>query len=174
MRKFFVLAVLGLLVPVVAGLVLGATPASAHAALVGTDPEDGSSLEALPETITFTFNENVGNVNIAVQSPDGAQIDLSDVSAVDNTASATLSDPGQRGKYTASYRVVSADGHPISGTIKFDVTTGETVDQVDIEPVAQGFFDRHTGHIIWGSLAGLAAIALIVWPLRRRDDAHSA
>lgn len=169
MRKFFVAAVLGLLVSV-----LGATPASAHAALVGTDPEDGSSLQTLPDTVTFTFNENVGNVNIAVQSPDGAQVDLSDVAAVDNTASATLADPGQRGEYTASYRVVSADGHPISGTVKFEVTTGETVDQVDIEPVAQGFFDRHTGHIIWGSLAGLAAIALILWPLRRRDDAHSA
>lgn len=174
MRKFFVLAVLGLLVPVVAGLALGASPASAHAALAGTDPEDGSSLQTLPETVTFTFTENVGNVNVAVQSPDGAQMQLSDVVAVDNTASATLTDPGQRGTYTASYRVVSADGHPISGTVTFDVVTGETVDQVETEPVAQGFFDQHTGHIIWGSLAGLAAIALIVWPLRRRDDAHSA
>ncbi len=169
MRKFLVVAVLGLL-----AAVLGASPASAHAALVGTDPEDGASLQSLPESITFTFNENVGNVNIAVQSPDGTEVDLSDVRGVDNTASATLTDPDQRGEYTASYRVVSADGHPISGTVTFTVTTGQTVDQVDVEPVAQGFFDRHTGHIIWGSLAGLAAIALIVWPLRRRDDAHSA
>lgn len=169
MRKFFVVAVLGLLVSL-----LGASPASAHAALVGTDPADGASLPTMPETVTFTFSENVGNVNVAVQSPDGAQLQLSDVAAVDNTASATLTDPGQRGEYTASYRVVSSDGHPISGTVKFEVTTGETVDQVDIEPVAQGFFDRHTGHIVWGSLAGLAAIALIVWPLRRRDDTHSA
>ncbi|MGJ9423427.1 copper resistance CopC family protein [Aeromicrobium sp. CF3.5] len=169
MRKFFVVAVLGLLVSV-----LGASPASAHAALVGTDPEDGASLQALPDSITFTFNENVGNVNVAVQAPDGSPLELSDVAGVDNMATATLADPGQRGEYTASYRVVSADGHPISGTVKFMVLTGEAVDQVDIEPVAQGFFDRHTDHIIWGSLAGLAAIALIVWPLRRRDDAHSA
>ena len=169
MRKFFVVAVLGLLVSL-----LGASPASAHAALVGTDPEEGALLQALPGSVAFTFNENVGNVNIALQAPDGSPLEITDVEAVDNVASATLTDPGQRGEYTASYRVVSADGHPISGTIKFEVMTGTTVEQVDIQPVAQGFFDRHTGHIIWGSLAGLAAIALIMWPLRRRDDSHVA
>lgn len=177
MRRFVHVAALGLLT-IVFGIgpatVMVAGPAAAHAALVGTDPEDGAQLETLPDQVSFTFNEAVGNVNIAVQAPDGTPVQLSDVGAVDSTASATLADPEQQGTYTASYRVVSVDGHPIAGTVTFDVLSGEVVDQVEVAPVSQGFFDRHTGHIIWGTVAGLAAVALIVVPLRRRDDTHDA
>lgn len=177
MRSVFRIVALGLLTVLLGtgpATVMVAGPADAHAALVSTDPEDGARLERLPGQVSFTFNEAVGNVNIAVQAPDGSPVELSDVGAVDTTASATLADPGQRGTYTASYRVVSVDGHPVAGTVTFDVLSGEAVDQVEVEPMSQGFFDRHTGHIIWGTVAGLAAIALIVVPLRRRDDAHDA
>lgn len=170
MRKFAVAAVLGLLT-----LLLGAGPASAHAGLAGTDPEDGARLESLPAAVTFTFTENVGNAFIAVTAPDGSPVETSEVSAVDREISATLTDPDQRGVYSASYRVVSADGHPVAGTVTFTVLTGQEVTQVDLESTRQpGFFDRHLTHILWGSAAGLAAIALIVLPLRSRDDSHDA
>ena len=169
LSRFLTAAVLGLLV-----VLLGAGPASAHAALTGTDPEDGARLQTLPASIEFEFNENVGNVNVAVTAPDGTPVKVSDVKGVDSTASASLADPGQRGTYTASYRVVSADGHPVAGSVKFTVLTGEAVQQVDVETKQQGFFDRHLGHVVWGVLAGLAALALILIPMRRRDDPHDA
>lgn len=169
MRKFVVAAVLGLLT-----LVLGAGPASAHAGLAGTDPEDGARLQAVPASMTFTFTENVGNAFIAVTAPDGSPVETSEVSATDRDVSATLADPGQRGTYSASYRVVSADGHPVAGTVTFTVLTGQEVTQVAVKSTQESFFDRHLGHILWGSLAGLAAIALMVLPLRRRDDPHDA
>lgn len=170
MRKCAVAAVLGLLT-----LVLGAGPASAHAGLAGTDPEDGARLESLPAAVTFTFTENVGNAFIAITAPDGSPVETSEVSALDREISATLTDPDQRGVYSASYRVVSADGHPVAGTITFTVLTGQEVTQVDLESSREpGFFDRHQAHILWGSVAGLAAIALIVLPLRSRDDSHDA
>ncbi len=165
----------GLVLPVVfvtAGL--GSGPASAHAALVGSDPGDGSSLAAAPTSMTFTFNENVAQpAYVAIAAPDGSQVRVTDVRAVDDTVTATLADVGQKGTFSASFRVVSADGHPVTGTLTYDVTVGETVTQVKA-PEQQTFIHRHSSHFIWGILAAVVAIALLLAPLRRRHDADSA
>ena len=155
-------------------LVVGVGPASAHAGLVGSDPDSGSSLTEAPTSISFTFNENVGQpAEVAVVAPDGSQAEVSAIRAVDNVLTATVSDVGQRGTYAASYRVVSADGHPVAGTVTYDVTTGRTVNQVD-PPEEASFIHRHSSHLVWGILAAVVAIALLLAPLRRRHDTDSA
>jgi methionine-rich copper-binding protein CopC len=151
--------------------VLGAGPASAHSARVGTDPEDGATLSTAPASITFTFNENVSRrAQVAIAAPDGTQVDLGKVAAVDNTVTATIPDVDQRGTYSASYRVVSADGHPVTGTITYKVTAGRAVTQVEA-PAQEGFVHRHRSHLFWGVLAAVVAIVLLLAPLRKRDDA---
>lgn len=171
MRSLLVAAVLGLLT-----LVLEVGPASAHAGLSSSDPEDGARLQAVPSTITFRFTENIGTAFLAVTAPDGSTLQTSEPRAVDRSVTADVADPGQRGTYSASYRVVSADGHPVSGTITFTVLTGEEVEQVAAGSTVQsdGFFDRHLGHVLWGAAAAVVAVVLIVLPLRRRDDSHDA
>jgi methionine-rich copper-binding protein CopC len=160
------------LVLVTTAIVLGAGPASAHAALVGTDPEDGSTLATAPSAITFTFNENVSRrAQVAVAAPDGTQVDVGRIRAVDRTVTATVPDVDQRGTYSASYRVISADGHPVTGTVTYDVTAGRTVEQVDA-PTQEGFVHRHRSHFIWGVLAAVVAIVLLLAPLRRREEAE--
>lgn len=149
-------------------------PASAHAALVGSDPADGSTLSAAPPSITFTFNENVAEpAYVAIAAPDGSQVAISDIDAVDDTVTATVADVDQRGTYSASYRVVSADGHPVTGTLTYDVTVGRSVTQVEA-PTNDGFLHRHSSHLFWGILAAAVAIALLLAPLRRRHDADAA
>lgn len=154
---------------------LGLAPAAAHAALVGTDPADGSTLDAAPSRVTFTFNETVGNAAVAVTAPDGSSVDVSDVTAVDREVTATVADVDQRGDYTASYRVVSADGHPVEGTITYSVSAGRAVEQ---KPASEqtagqdGFIHRHRSHIFWGILAVGIAVVLLLEPIRRRDDPH--
>lgn len=155
-------------------LVLGAGPASAHAALVSSDPEDGSSMAAAPRIISLTFNENVATpAYVAVTAPDGSTVSVKGVEAVDRTVTADVADVGQRGRYSASYRVVSSDGHPISGTFTYEVRQGRIVAQVD-GPKSQSFLHRHKSHFIWGTLAAAAAIVLLLSPLRRRNDPESA
>lgn len=120
--------------------------------------------------MTFTFNENIGNpAFVAVRAPDGSKVEVSDVSAVDTKVSATLAATDQKGQYTASYRVVSADGHPVEGTIEWTTTTGETVEQVD-QPEEKSFVHRHRSHFFWGILGAALAIALLLAPLRSRHD----
>ena len=151
-------------------LFVGSGPASAHASLVGSDPEDGAELAAAPSAITFTFSENIGNpAYIAVTAPDGSKVDVGEVRAIDNKVTTTLPEVDQKGRYTASYRVVSADGHPVEGTIHYMTTTGRAVEQV-AAPEEKTFIHRHRAHLFWGILAAAVAIALLLAPLRRRDD----
>lgn len=151
-------------------LVLGAGPVSAHASLSGSDPEDGATLATAPSAVELTFSENVGNGQLVATAPDGTSVDVTGVAASGNRLTGTVADAGQKGRYTLAYRVVSADGHPISGTIDYSVTQGRTVDQVAAAE-SESFLHRHSDHIFWGVLAAAVAVALLLLPLRRHDDA---
>ena len=165
---FKVLATAG--IAVLAILVLGAVPASAHAALVSTDPGDGARLNTAPTKVTLEFNENLASpAFIVITAPDGARVKTGAVEAIDMTVSATVASVDMKGIYSMSYRVVSADGHPVEGSTTFDVTTGRTVEQV--KPAEQeSFTSRHQGHLLWGSAGAVIAIGLLLWPLRGRSD----
>lgn len=103
-------------------LLTGASPASAHAVLLATDPVDGTVLAESPGTATFTFNEPV------TLPPDGVQVFDAEGREVEATATAggpelavdvpdTLAD----GTYVVAWRIVSADGHPVAGSLAFSV-----------------------------------------------------
>lgn len=177
MRNVVVLRgiVLGLVAPVLlAAAGIGAAPASAHAALVGSDPQDGATLATAPARITLTFNQNVGSpADVAVAAPDGTQVRVTQVRSVGADLTATVADVDQRGTYRASYRILSSDGHPVTGTVTYDVTAGRAV--AAAEPADQeSFVHRHTSHFIWGVLAAVVAVALLLAPLRRRHDPDAA
>lgn len=148
--------------------------ASAHAALVSSDPEDGATLATAPAEVSFEFNENIGNANLALVAPDGSSVAMADVQAVDDTVTGAPDDVDQAGIYTLSYRVVSADGHPIQGSVEYTVEAGQQVEQ-KAPPAAvadeQGFVHRHRSHIFWGVLAVAVAVGLLLMPIRGRDSA---
>lgn len=105
-------------------VLISISPAQAHATLIGTDPEEGAVLEVAPETITFTFDE-------AVTLPP-AGVTVFDAKGKEVTSEATASGTEMRvalakasslgdGTYVVAWRAVSADGHPISGSLTFAV-----------------------------------------------------
>ncbi|MCD9198117.1 copper resistance CopC family protein [Aeromicrobium wangtongii] len=169
--------VLGLVVPVLlAAAGLGAAPASAHAALVSSDPADGTTLAAAPTQITLTFNQNVGKpADVAIAAPDGTQVDVTGIRAVGPDLTATVADVDQRGTYRASFRIVSSDGHPVTGTVTYDVTAGRAVTAATPTDTDQeSFVHRHSSHLFWGILAAVVALGLLLAPLRRRNDPDAA
>ena len=110
-------------------IVIGAAgSATAHSALIGTTPADGETLATAPAAITLQFNEEPldGMVDIAVTDSTGAIV-ATNTAAVTGTEVA-LPWPGtiDAGDYTVAYRVVSADGHPITGTFTFTYTSEPT------------------------------------------------
>ncbi len=106
-------------------LLLGAAPAFAHTRLQSSDPADGASLDTAPAHVSLTFNEQMtpGFSTITVVGPDGAHYETGDVGAEGGTVSIALRPLGPAGRYAIGYRVVSADGHPVTGEVSFTLTT---------------------------------------------------
>jgi methionine-rich copper-binding protein CopC len=107
-----------------AGLALAASaPAAAHAALTGTDPEDGSTVATAPAEVTATFSEILDgdSTEIAVTGPDGAVVDAGPASFDGDTFTQPMRYTGP-GDYTVAYRVISEDGHRVDGALTFTVT----------------------------------------------------
>lgn len=155
-------------------LLAGASPASAHAQLTGTDPTDGALLQQAPEQITLSFNEPVRltSQEISVYDADGGLVAAS-ARTSDTDVVIELEDPVamERGTFVVGWFVVSADGHPISGSLTFSV--GERSDDVAAPPapptsssVVTGTQGVVAGTMYLGLLvaAGLAGFVAIVLP----------
>lgn len=108
----FVFAAMALALPVPA--------AWAHAQLLTTVPAEGSVLDLAPESATLAFNEPVNPLAIRLVRPDGQQQDLTASVAGGARLLVPLPAAGQ-GTHVLSWRVVSADGHPIGGALVFSV-----------------------------------------------------
>ena len=120
-------------------LLLGAAPALAHTRLESSDPADGASLDAAPQRISLTFNETMtpGFSTITVIGPDRARYETGEVAAEGGTVSTEVLPLGPAGRYEIGYRVVSADGHPVTGSIGFTLTTaGPATTTAPAAPVA--------------------------------------
>lgn len=117
--------------------------ASAHAVLESSVPDRGAELRKSPGQVRFTFNEKVeaGFGAVKVYDSSGAEIPGSEADPEDggHTIGTDLPEKLPAGYYTAIYRAVSADSHPISGGITFTVTSGDGT--VGSPPAGRGISD---------------------------------
>ena len=112
-----------LLLTALVGLGVGVLPASAHSRLLSITPKDGSSLPAAPSEIVLTFNEEVNPqfVTVRVTDGEGTTVAGEDATAKGSVVTLPVSEPLSAGPYKVTFRVVSADSHPISGATTFTV-----------------------------------------------------
>lgn len=105
-------------------LLLGAAPAFAHTRLESSNPTDKSSVDAAPESVSLTFNEDISAefATMSVVGPDGTNYQSGQVSAAGGQVSTAVSPLGPAGVYQIGYRVVSDDGHPVQGKVSFTLT----------------------------------------------------
>jgi copper transport protein len=113
------------LVAVATGLaVLPAAPAQAHASIVGTTPSNGQQVSTRPDAVRVTFDEPVTLVaarSATVLDESGDRVDTGQVTldAAGNTLTIPLEAGLPRGVFVASWSVLSADTHPVGGSIEF-------------------------------------------------------
>ncbi|WP_241249455.1 copper resistance CopC family protein [Rhodococcus sp. X156] len=109
-------------------LLVGAGPASAHSYLVSSDPADGAEVATSPAQVALTFNEPLQPAfgSVSVVGPDGNQWSTGSATITGSTATVALTELGPAGRYTVAYRVLSADSHPVTGTVSFTLTTPGT------------------------------------------------
>jgi copper transport protein len=100
---------------------LHAPEACAHASLVKAEPADGAVIAAAPSAMTLTFNEPVSPLLVRLLDPAGKEIAPLAVTA--DNAALTVSVPTalNRGTHALSWRVISADGHPVGGSLIFSI-----------------------------------------------------
>ncbi|NUV40863.1 copper resistance protein CopC/CopD [Streptomyces sp. CAI-24] len=176
---FAAVALLAALFSLVSGLLLaGAGPAAAHAALTGSDPQDGAVVATAPKEVTLTFSEAiaVGDGSIRVLDPSSKRADtgvepkdLSDGSTVRYGVELLPGLPD--GTYTVAWQAISADSHPISGAFTFSIgAPSETTVALPSEEVGGGAVGtvygiaRYIAYAGFILLVGGAAFVLGCWP----------
>lgn len=104
-----------------------AVPASAHDELVRSDPAEDAVLAAAPSQVTLEFTDEVLTVGAVIVVVDASGTDWvdGDLEIREGTVAAALEEGMPDAGYEVRWRVVSADGHPISGLIPFTVGDAE-------------------------------------------------
>lgn len=181
---------------VIALAVLGplAPAAYAHDQVQSTLPADGEHVDSAPSAITITFTDDILELGAIVMVVDDEERNWAEGEMGLDGAQATQAvDPGMPdGAYQVRWRVVSADGHPVSGAFAFAVgdavlpaagdgagATATPEPSPDAESTASAEdagADAGTGLPLvvvglLGALGGLAIFALLtVWRAKRHRN----
>jgi methionine-rich copper-binding protein CopC len=107
-------------------LTLTALPANAHEQLVDQEPKPGQILEAGIAEVKLSFSDDL----ISLDNSAGSEIVILDsnqnpvnngCAVIDARTAIARADIDTPGTYEVGWRVVSGDGHPISGSFSFVV-----------------------------------------------------
>ncbi len=134
-----------LAVSVLLFLALAPLQAWAHASLIRAEPADGVILSDAPAALRLTFNEPVTPLVMRLIGPSGETV--SPAVATDNATLTLMPPPLRRGTHVLSWRVISGDGHPVSGSVVFSV--GEA-----------------SAHTAAGDIQTDAAVGVAIWTAR--------
>ncbi|MFJ4278168.1 copper resistance protein CopC [Streptomyces massasporeus] len=162
-----------LLLAAACALLAGAGPASAHAAVTGSDPGQGAVVDKAPARITLTFSEQVAlsDDSLRVLDPEGKRVDTAKPAGVSGTTYAVPLHSGlPDGTYTVAYQVVSADSHPVAGAYTFSIgAPSKTSVSVSGQSTDDGLvgwlygFGRYVSYAGFIMMAGGAAFVLACW-----------
>ena len=149
---------------------IGAPIASAHAVRIATDPAVDAMLTTGPTQVSATFNEalQTGFAAMTVVGPDANLWSTGDTHVQGAIASVAVMPLGPAGTYTVNYRVTSADGHVVSGSWPFHLTTPGTGKPGPPAATAGG---SNTHGMPWWPFAAAAAVTVagaVLWSTRSR------
>ncbi|MFB6836600.1 copper resistance protein CopC [Streptomyces sp. NPDC056361] len=158
-------------------LLAGAAPASAHAALTGSDPKDGAVVATAPKEVNLTFSEQVAMSpdSIRVLDPAGRRADTGEIRDL-CSGSVVRYGVGLRaglpdGTYTVAWQTVSADSHPIAGAFTFSIGAPSTTSVALPDQAAGGGpvgvlygIARYLSYAGFAVLVGGGAFVLVCWP----------
>lgn len=153
------------LVLLLAAQVAAGGPASAHDYLISTSPADGRSVATSPARVTMTFNEAVSTrfSTVVVTGPKGGSWQSGGPQVLGATVTQPLRTLGPAGAYRVTWRVVSADGHPVGGAFSFTLTrAGNGTPAADAAPGGGGA-PQPASATSWLPLAaGFAVVAVLL------------
>lgn len=110
---------------------LAAAPAGAHTDFLGADPKDGARLDAVPREVALEFSDDMdpqlSTITVRVEGGRSTPLEVTagarPTVLVAQVPDAVQPPAGRTTQWTVTFRVVSRDGHPVSGTTGFVVRT---------------------------------------------------
>ncbi len=166
------------LLAVVAVLLLAA-PGSAHAELVSTSPSNGQRLDSAPTSVTLTFSESIDLLDDGIRLLDasGATVPTPTPSVDGHTVSWPMPARLGNGAYVVTWRVISADGHPIDGAFSFGIgATAQVLSDAVTDPASRASTApwqvvgiRLVGYLAFAVVAGVVAFLIWCAPGRTTD-----
>ncbi|WP_167555445.1 copper resistance protein CopC [Gottfriedia acidiceleris] len=102
-------------------LFLFPTMASAHTKLVSSNPSNGQIITEPINQITLEFEEALEQLGTIKLYKAGTATAVTNVQVKDNKLIADLPNGLENGDYKIEWKVVSEDGHPVTGQIPFKV-----------------------------------------------------
>lgn len=107
----------------IVGIYLLIWPALAwgHASIISTSPTSGAVLQRAPEMVVLTFNEPVAVTVIRLFDSQGHQLPTESIQGRHEKLHIPVPSADKQGTYLLSWRIVSADGHPVGGTLDFSI-----------------------------------------------------
>jgi hypothetical protein len=159
----------------------GASPASAHAVLEKTSPVEGSTVDTVPSSVSLTFDEppQTKFSVVHVTGPDGKRKDAGAILLTNSVVSESFVGTRPAGRYVVDWRVISDDGHPVSGQFSFTARTAAPDIFTSLggkSSNGSGPGSSNTAGIIIGVVGGLVVIGglLALYARRRRRPAEPA
>jgi len=142
-----------------------ANEASAHASLVSTEPGDGSMMASAPKTVRLRFNEPITPASIRLIDGEGRARDDVSVRARGDTIEISLPNDLPRGTQVVSYRVFSADGHPVGGSLVFSLgmSANKVIVPPDRTPALDALIWLARVSIYFGLFAGVGGAFFGAW-----------
>jgi LPXTG-motif cell wall-anchored protein len=154
------------------------SPAHAHTSLELSTPSNNQSIEFIPTELSATFDEDLIEIEgevvntLELQGSDGAIYALSAATIAGPVVSAKVGDGDYpAGNYLLKYRVVSADGHPVTGEITFSTQSATTIGSTPAEPVTTAYTPEpveSSSNILPSLLGGLVLLLGIFIGVKRK------
>jgi copper transport protein len=173
---------------VVTLVVVGASPAFAHASLLSTEPTNGGVYDKPPSEVKLRFSEPVevslGGIRVYTSSQDRLVTGAPEHPGGNQSEVAVSLPKIANGTYVVTWRVISADSHPVEGAYTFQVGPRATLNTKSAQGVATRLLAATGGSttvgviygidraVLFGSLAlliGGVVFLVVVWR-RGRDD----
>lgn len=176
------------------GLLTAAVPAQAHDKLIGTEPGEQKVLDEAPTEVKLQFNNAILEVGtlIEVHNSNGDLVSTGDPVFNRDVVSQPLEADIPEDAYAVTWRVVSSDGHPISGEFAFaigeagaaaldslevngseeseehdhdhDHADADTNADADSTDAADATAEQNndTQKIVWGSVIAVVGVAVVI------------
>lgn len=111
--------------------------AHAHSVLESSTPAEGAVVAEPIEQVVLDFSAGIEQGSAMTMTMDGTAVDFSEVAVMEDQLVGAPAQELEDGSYVVEYDVLSEDGHPIQGSLAFELQANEEEEAAQEEPAEE-------------------------------------